>query len=130
MRIFFVLSLLGCLTAPVLAQDDASALFVSAKCSVCHEIGVGAEHKIGPHLNGIVGRTVGGLKDYNYSSALDAARAEGMVWTPELLLQYFKKPSNAFPGTKMTFAGMASRADINALIAYLGSIGADGSPAQ
>lgn len=115
------------LATPAPAQDT-NALFVEAKCSVCHAIGPGAEHKIGPQLNGVVGRIVGGLKDYNYSLALDAAREAGQVWTPELLLQYLKKPSNAFPGTKMSFAGMSDRARIDALIAYLKSIDENGAP--
>ena len=115
------------LAQPALAQDG-EALFTSKACSVCHAIGVDPPDKLGPHLNGVVGRTIGGLKDYAYSLALDAAREAGQVWTPELLLQYFKNPAHAFPGTSMAYAGMADRAEIDALIQYLSGFAEDGSP--
>jgi cytochrome c2 len=113
---------------PALAQDG-SALFAAKNCHVCHSIGVDPPDRIGPHLNGVVGRPVGGLKDYAYSPALDAAREAGEVWTPELLLQYLKNPAHAFPGTSMAYAGMADRAEIDALIQYLAGFNAEGGTA-
>jgi cytochrome c2 len=123
---FIALLLLLPLAAPALAQDGA-ALFTAKACSVCHAIGVDPPDRLGPHLNGVVGRTIGGLKDYAYSPALGAAREAGQVWTPELLLQYLKKPAHAFPGTSMAYAGMADRAEIDALIQYLAGFADDGS---
>ncbi len=115
-------------TQPTLAQDGA-ALFASKACAVCHSIGVDPPDKLGPHLNGVVGRTIGGLKDYAYSPALDAAREAGQVWTPERLLQYLKNPAHAFPGTSMAYAGMADRAEIDALIQYLAGFNEEGGTA-
>lgn len=112
-----------------LAQDGA-ALFTAKACAVCHSIGIDPADKLGPHLNGVVGRQVGRLKDYVYSPALQAARAEGQVWTPERLLKYLKDPDHAFPGTSMSYAGMADRAEIDALIQYLGTFAEDGSPSR
>jgi cytochrome c2 len=66
------------MASPTLAQDGA-ALFTEKNCAVCHSIGIDPADKLGPHLNGVVGRPVGGLKDYAYSPALQAARAEGQV---------------------------------------------------
>ena len=112
-----------------LAQDG-SALFTAKACAVCHSIGVDPPDKLGPHLNGVIGRAIGGLKDYDYSPALDAAREAGEVWTSERLLQYLKKPAHAFPGTSMAYAGMADRAEIDALIQYLGDFAEDGGLAR
>lgn len=129
MRLLAVFLPILSLAQPALAQDGA-ALFVEKACSVCHAIGVDPPDRIGPHLNGVVGRTIGGLKDYAYSPTLDAAREAGQVWTPELLLQYFKNPAHAFPGTSMAYAGMADRAEIDALIQYLGDFAEDGGSAR
>lgn len=126
---FIALLLLLPLAAPAFAQDGA-ALFTEKNCHVCHSIGVDPPDKLGPHLNGVVGRTIGGLKDYGYSLALQAARAEGQVWTPERLLQYLKNPAHAFPGTSMAYAGMADRAEIDALLQYLGDFAEDGGSAR
>lgn len=129
MRFIALLLLLLPLDAPAFAQDGA-ALFTEKNCHVCHSIGVDPPDKLGPHLNGVVGRTIGGLKDYGYSLALQAARAEGQVWTPERLLQYLKNPAHAFPGTSMAYAGMADRAEIDALLQYLGDFAGDGGSAR
>lgn len=51
----------ACLTfmsvSPVLADGDAEAgAAVFKKCAVCHSVGDGAKNKVGPELNGIIGR--------------------------------------------------------------------------
>lgn len=129
MRLLAVFPVLFSFVVPTLAQDGA-ALFVSKACAVCHSIGLDPPDRLGPHLNGVVGRTIGGLKDFDYSPALDAAREAGEVWTPELLLQYLKKPAHAFPGTSIGYAGLADRAEIDALILYLGDLAEDSGPAR
>jgi cytochrome c2 len=129
-RIVTLLTLLPLLTAAPAQGQDGSVLFTAKNCHVCHAIGVDLAQRIGPHLNGVVGRTIGGLKDFDYSPALDAAREAGEVWTSERLLQYLKNPANAFPGTSMAYAGMADRAEIDALIQYLGDFAEDGGSAR
>jgi cytochrome c len=125
MRLAVALLCSGFLVAPVSAQERD--IFKEKGCSACHAIGPGAGTKVGPHLNGIVGRPVGGLDDYNYSSALAAAEAKGQVWTRELLKLYLKKPAHLFPGTTMNYAGIARRADIEELIDYLKGFPAEGA---
>lgn len=126
MRLLAVLFVLLSFVVPTLAEDGAT-LFTEKNCHVCHSIGVDSPDKLGPHLNGVVGRTIGGLKDYAYSPALDEARAEGQIWTPERLRQYLKNSAHAFPGTSMAYAGMAERAEIDALTQYLAGFADDGS---
>lgn len=97
------------------------------RCLPCHAIGEDAVDKVGPQLNGVLGRPIGGLNTYSYSQTLQQANAAGMVWTPQTLTRLLKNTRHAFPGSFMTFAGMRHRADIEAIIAYLGSFAADGT---
>ena len=82
-------------------------------CQTCHDPKV---NKIGPHLDGVVGRHAGSVADFNYTAA---NKGSGITWTPEKLFQYLEAPQRVVPGTKMTFAGFSDpqkRADV---IAYL-----------
>ena len=76
-------------------------------------------NKVGPELNGVVGRTAGTAADFKYSDAMIEAGKGGLVWTPDKLDAWLKKPKDVVAGTKMTFAGLADQADIDNVIAYL-----------
>jgi len=104
-----------------LAQGGDAALgeTVFKKCMSCHAVGEGATNKVGPVLNGLVGRTAGTFEGYNYSQAMKDAGAGGLVWTPENLAKFLTKPKDLVPGTKMSFAGLAKPADVMNVIAYL-----------
>ncbi len=102
-----------------LAQGDvALGETVFKKCMACHAVGEGAKNKVGPELNGVVGRTAGSI-DFSYSQAMKDAGAGGLVWTPETLAQFLAKPKDFVKGTKMTFAGLAKPEDAVNVIAYL-----------
>ena len=78
-------------------------------CQTCHDPKV---NKIGPHLDGVVGRKAGSVADFSYSAA---NKGSGITWTPEKLFQYLEAPQRVVPGTKMTFAGFSDpqkRADV------------------
>lgn len=86
-----------------------------AQCTTCHVIDAGI-NKIGPSLNGIVGRKAGSLTGYTYSAANAAI---GITWTKENLFRFLENPQSVVANTKMIFAGIPDaqkRADI---IAYL-----------
>lgn len=105
-----------------LAQDSVergAALF--PRCQPCHAIGADPADRIGPHLNGVVGRPVASVPDYSYSRTLRVAGEGGLVWDRPTLTRYLKNPRHSFPGTSMAFAGMTARADIDAMIDYLES---------
>ncbi|MDC0739150.1 cytochrome c family protein [Cognatishimia sp. SS12] len=89
---------------------------VFSKCKACHKLEDGA-NATGPHLAGIVGRTVGGADGFGYSGALVAVAD---VWSPENLDGFLESPKGFAPGTKMSFAGLKKPADRANLIAYLG----------
>ena len=92
---------------------------VFKKCRACHDIGPGAKNKVGPVLNGIIGRKAGTIEGFNYSNANKAKGAEGLTWTEENLFQYLERPMQFIQGTTMAFVGIKDEQDRRDLIAYL-----------
>jgi cytochrome c len=105
------------------AQNAAAGQQVFMKCMICHQIGPGAQDMIGPSLNGVVGSKAGSSPSYDYS---DALKNSGLTWNVPTLTKWLKGPSALVPGTKMTFPGLTSDADIANVIAYLQQYGPDG----
>ena len=91
------------------------------QCKSCHMVGEGAQNRVGPELNGIMGRTVGAIPDFRYSNVFQDAMAAGEVWDNDTLHAFLANPKDAMPGTKMSFRGVRDAADIDSLIAYLQS---------
>ena len=94
---------------------------VFKKCRACHDVGPGAKNKVGPLLNGILGRAAGTIDGYNYSPANKEAGAKGLAWTEDVLFKYLEAPLAFMPGTKMAFAGLKDAQDRKDIIAYLKS---------
>jgi cytochrome c len=113
----FVLATLV-LPGPV-AADGAEGEVLFRPCGACHMIGEGAVHRVGPHLNGLFGRPVGGAEGYEYSDDLIAAGEGGAVWSDEMLNQFIASPREVFRRTSMVFRGIRSPEDRAALIGYL-----------
>ncbi len=88
-------------------------------CAACHAVGEGAKHKVGPHLNDLIGRTAGSLEDYKYSKGMAKMGEEGLVWTEEILFEYLEKPRTYVKGTKMSYAGLRKPQDRANVIAFL-----------
>lgn len=97
------------------AQDAAAGKKVFAKCGVCH-VADKPQNKVGPSLQGVIGRTSGTLEGYKYS---DAMKNAGIVWSPETLDTYLTNPKQVVPGTKMAFPGLPKAEDRANVIAYL-----------
>jgi cytochrome c len=100
---------------------------VFRKCQACHAVGEDAKNKVGPELNGIVGRAVGAAPDFAYSDALMAKGAEIGTWTPEALHAFLAKPKEYIDGTKMSFAGLRKDEEITDVLAFLAQYAEDGS---
>lgn len=121
------------LTTAVAAQgpgDAAAGQTVFNKCAVCHAMGDGAKNKVGPVLNGVVGRKAGTFEGFHYSPAMVKAGEGGVVWTPTTLATYLHSPKEFVPGNKMAFAGLKEQADIDNVIAYLLTKSPDYVPTQ
>ncbi len=89
------------------------------QCNRCHQVGQGAGHRIGPHLNGIVGRRAGSVEGFLYSRALQKAGADGLVWTEQTLDAFLSSPSAVAPQSRMSFGGMPSAGDRADLLDWL-----------
>jgi len=105
------------------AQSVEQGESVFRKCMACHSIGEGAAIKVGPPLNGVVGRKAGTFPNYSYS---EANKNSGFTWDEATLKEYLKDPRAMVPGTKMSFAGLPKPEDIDNVIAFLKQFGDDG----
>ena len=81
-------------------------------CSACHALD---SNKVGPPLDGVVGRHAGSAPGYPYSAALAHAH---LTWNAATLDQWLTNPRGFIPGATMPFSlpDAARRRDI---IAYL-----------
>ena len=129
--LFLALSLTAA-AIPAAAEELGDAergAAIYAQCQFCHQIGEGAVHRVGPHLNGVFGRKLGGLDDFpRYSPGLTRAGADGVVWTFETLDAYLENPRALVTGTRMNFGGISAPEDRADVIAYLRTFSA--SPAN
>ncbi len=120
----FIVSL-GAVLAVALADtalaegDAAKGEKVFRKCKACHAVGEGAKNKVGPQLNGVIGRAAGTGEDFKYSKAMIAKGEDGLVWEEETLTEYLRKPKDYIPKNKMAFAGLKKDDDLADVIAYL-----------
>ena len=112
--------------------DLAAGKKVFNKCKACHAVGAKAKNKVGPLLNGVVGREWGAVEGFKYSAGKDGtlmqiAEAEGRTWDIESLSAYLTKPKDVIPKGKMAFAGLKKPEDLTNVIAYIASFDADGN---
>ena len=110
--------------APAAPKGDAThgqQLF--ARCAACHTAGQSGG-KIGPALNGVVGRKAGALPGFSYSTAM---KNSGFTWDPATLARFLQAPMKVVPGTKMFFPGLPNPQDQADVVAYLKQFRADGS---
>ena len=100
-------------------------LFV--KCKTCHMVGENPKKRIGPTLNGVVGRAAATSDGFKYSKKMKLASDQGLFWTEESLDSFLTAPRKAVPGTSMAFRGIKDPEQRKALIAFLASFNADGT---
>ena len=105
--------------ALVAAADPEEGAKVYRKCQACH-VADAETNRVGPHMVGIVGRPIGGVDGFNYSSALADMGGE---WTLDALNAWLEDPKGFAPGNKMSFRGLPSEEERAAVIAYMQSVG-------
>ena len=107
--------------------DPAAGEKVFKKCSACHAVGAGAKNKVGPELNGIVGRKVASVEGFKYSPAMTEFGAGDKAWDAATLDAYLADPKSYIPKNKMAFAGLKKADERADVIAYLNKFNEDGS---
>ncbi len=103
-------------SATVNMELAAAGENVFKKCKACHQVGDGAKNRTGPHLNGIMGRDIGGLDGFKYSKTMSNM---GGVWDEATLSAFLADPRGTVKGTKMAFAGLKKEDDVAAVTEYL-----------
>lgn len=109
------------------AQDAAKGETVFKQCLACHAVGPDAKNKVGPQLNGIVGRKWGAIDGFAYSSDIKDGGAAGKVWDKDTLNTYLENPKSLAPKGKMAYAGLKNPEQRADLIAYLGQFDEKGA---
>ncbi|WP_147124243.1 c-type cytochrome [Shimia ponticola] len=105
--------------AEAVQGDAAAGEKVFAKCSGCHQVGSGAKHRVGPHLNGIFGMAAGSHEEFRYSKAFQRLGSTGLEWHADTLDAFLENPRAMSRGTRMSFPGVKDADDRANLIAYL-----------
>ena len=99
--------------------EDGENVF--RQCKACHQVGEGAQNRVGPQLNGVMGREMAAVDGFRYSKTLAQMGADGMVWNEETMAEFMADPRGYIKGTKMSFAGLRKDEDIAAVTEYLKS---------
>ncbi len=114
------LAVLGTSTAVLAAPPPPSGAALGKRiflrCAACHAVSATAPRKVGPHLEGVVGRNSAAVAGFTYSPAMLAAK---LRWDEATLNRWLTRPAAVVPGTSMVFAGLPDAADRKAVIAYL-----------
>jgi cytochrome c oxidase assembly protein subunit 11 len=110
-------------------DPEAGRKLFATTCSACHSPD---QQKVGPPLDGVVGRVAGSVPGYPYSAALAHA---GITWDADKLDKWLAGPQRFIPGAlmPMSVADAARRRDIIAYLATLKprvSTGQATTPAQ
>ena len=116
---FAAVAMLVIFTLPSQAGDAEKGAKIYRKCVSCHMIGDGAKNRVGPQLNGIIGREIGAIADYKYSKAMVQYAATAKIWSEENLAAYLESPRKLVKGGLMAFAGLRKEKDRADVIAYL-----------
>jgi cytochrome c len=103
--------------------DAARGERVFQRCFSCHSVAASETAQLqGPSLFGIMGRPAATVAGFEYSDAMKAKAAAGLVWNPEALDRFISDPDAFVPGTPMVVLPPLREAQERAdLIAYLGS---------
>jgi cytochrome c len=93
---------------------------VFQRCYSCHSVDPGETAKLqGPSLFRVIGRPAASVAGFEYSEAMKAKGAAGLVWTADALDRYVADPEAFVPGTLMSLPPLRDEQERADLIAYL-----------
>ena len=118
MRSFAVLLLLPfLLPAPAIAGGNGAQAFTP--CRACHSLDPAERNLPGPNLSGVIGRTIGGAAEFDYSPVLRKAREDGLRWDAKRLETFLADPAAMFPGLWMSMRGIEDATERQSLVRFL-----------
>ena len=108
--------------------DSENGEKVFQSCGGCHMIGEDAKNAFGPVLTNVVGRKAGSYPGYSYSTGLETAGQNGLIWTEQYLFEWLAGPSD-FLRNHLGDDSLSSKMPVNFddektrndVIAYLGT---------
>lgn len=106
--------------------DPTRGEVIFHQCLICHAVGPKAPAKLGPPLNGVVGRTWATWPHYAYSAGLVAGQKAGRTWDEVTLNEWLTAPQRLVSNTKMYFGGLHDQHQRDDVIAYLKQFGENG----
>ena len=112
-----LLMLAGSTASPGYAQDGAHGKSVFKACAACHA--TDHTNRVGPGLEGVVGRTAGTAPGFRYSNAM---KKSDIVWDTKILDAYLESPQQVVPGNRMPYPGLKNPTERTDLVAYLATL--------
>jgi cytochrome c len=104
--------------------DPARGERAFQRCYSCHSVDPHERATLqGPSLYRVVGRRAATVEGFDYSDALKARGAQGLVWDEAALDAFVTDPQAYIPGVSMGFFGLDEAQDRADLIAYLRQAG-------
>jgi cytochrome c len=99
----FALTAAVLVAGPAFADGDiAAGEKAFRQCVSCHVVVdgdgntlAGRKAQTGPNLYGVAGRTMGSVEDFKYSSLLQAANEQGVVFDEAFFVKYTMDPTGA-----------------------------------
>ena len=93
----------------------------SSNCASCHLLN--GEVRVGPPLNGIIGRKVASFPDYPYSEGLQSIKGK---WTVSKLARFLENPKAMAPDTTMTAHYEFDPWEFKVIAEYIASVDEEG----
>jgi cytochrome c len=107
-------------TALAVTGDAARGERAFQRCFSCHSVDPNEAADLqGPTLYRVVGRPAAAIPGFDYSDAMKAKAAAGLVWDAETLDRYIADPEEVVPGTRMIVPPLREAQERADIIAYL-----------
>ena len=107
--------------APASAHAEGNGARGFTPCRACHSLDPAERGLPGPNLSGLIGRTIAGDAEFDYSPVLRKARDEGLRWDAQRLETFLADPAAMFPGLWMSMRGIDDAGERQALVRFLAS---------